>query len=65
MGSIPESEDPLSEGMATHSGILSWRIPWREEPGGLEGHSVTKSWTLLKQLGTRYIVVLDNFWHFL
>ena len=27
MGSIPGSEDPLEEGMATHSGILSWRIP--------------------------------------
>ena len=28
-------EDPLEEGMATHSGILAWRIPWTEEPGGL------------------------------
>ena len=27
-------EDPLEESMATHSGILAWRIPWREEPGG-------------------------------
>ena len=27
-------EDPLEEGMATHSSILSWRIPWTEEPGG-------------------------------
>ena len=25
-------EDPLEKGMATHSGILAWRIPWREEP---------------------------------
>ena len=29
-------EDPLEEGMATHSSILAWRIPWREEPGGLQ-----------------------------
>ena len=29
-------EDPLEEGTATHSGILSWRIPWTEEPGGLQ-----------------------------
>ena len=29
-------EDPLGEGMATHSSILAWRIPWREEPGGLQ-----------------------------
>ena len=29
-------EDPLEKGMATHSGILAWRIPWTEEPGGLQ-----------------------------
>ena len=28
-------EDPLEEGMATHSSILAWRIPWTEEPGDL------------------------------
>ena len=28
-------EDALEEGMATHSSILAWRIPWTEEPGGL------------------------------
>ena len=27
-------EDPLKKGMATHSSILAWRIPWTEEPGG-------------------------------
>ena len=27
-------EDPLEEGMVTHSSILAWRIPWTEEPGG-------------------------------
>ena len=27
-------EDPLEEGMATHSSILAWRNPWAEEPGG-------------------------------
>ena len=27
---------PLEEGMATHSSILAWRIPWTEEPGGLQ-----------------------------
>ena len=33
-------EDPLEEGMATHSNILPWEIPWTEEPGGLRsmGH---------------------------
>ena len=29
-------EDPLEEGMATHSSILAWRIRWTEEPGGLQ-----------------------------
>ena len=29
-------EDPLEKGMATHSSILGWRIPWTEEPGGLQ-----------------------------
>ena len=29
-------EDPLEEGMTTHSTIIAWRIPWTEEPGGLQ-----------------------------
>ena len=40
-------EDPLETGMATHSSILAWEIPWREDPGGLQsevsqriGHSL-------------------------
>ena len=33
---IPGGEDPLEEGMATHSSILAWRIPWIEEFGGLQ-----------------------------
>ena len=36
MGSIPDREGPLEEGMTTHSNILAWRIPWTEEPGGLQ-----------------------------
>ena len=31
-------EDPLEEAMATHSGVLAWRIPWTEEPGRLQGY---------------------------
>ena len=37
--------------MVTHSSILAWRIPWTEEPGGLQS-IVWKSWTGLKQLST-------------
>ena len=31
-----DQEDPLEKGMATHSSILAWRIPWTEEPDGLQ-----------------------------
>ena len=52
-------EDPLEKGVATHSSILAWRIPWAEKPGGLQSmgseeldttkavHWVSKSWTWL------------------
>ena len=32
----PGRDDPLEKGMATHSSIPAWRIPWTEEPGGLQ-----------------------------
>ena len=35
VGLISGLEDPLEEGMATHTSILAWRIPWSDEPGGL------------------------------
>ena len=40
VGSIPAWEDPLEKGKATLSSILAWKIPWTEEPGGLQrgGH---------------------------
>ena len=40
-------EDPLEEGMATHSNILTWRIPWTQEPGGLQSMELQKSQTQL------------------
>ena len=42
-------EDPLEEGMVTHSSILAWRIPWTEEAGGLQFVG-SQSQTRLKQL---------------
>ena len=36
LGSIPGLGRPLEKEMATHSSILAWKIPWREEPGGLQ-----------------------------
>ena len=38
-------EDPLEEEMATHSSILTWRILWTEEPGGLQSVGFQKSQT--------------------
>ena len=35
-GQSLSQEDPLEMGMATHSSILAWRIPWTEKPGGLQ-----------------------------
>ena len=38
-------EDALAEGMASHSNILAWEIPWTEEPGGLQSRGSQKSQT--------------------
>ena len=38
-------EDPWEKGMATHSSILAWKIPWTEEPGRLQSIGLQKSWT--------------------
>ena len=46
-----DGEDPLEKEMATHSSILAWRIPWTEEPGGLQSiHGVPQSRTRLNDL---------------
>ena len=41
-----DREDPLEKEMATHSSILAWRIPWMEEPGGLQSMGL-QSWAQL------------------
>ena len=38
-------EDPLEKEMATHSSILAWKIPWTEEPGGLQSIGLQESYT--------------------
>ena len=48
-GLIPGSGRSLEMGMATHSNILAWKIPWTEEPGGLQSMR-SQSWTQLRQL---------------
>ena len=50
---VQGGEKPLEEGMVTHSSIFTWRIPWTEEPGGLQsigsqrvGHEINISFVL-------------------
>ena len=46
-------EDPLENGMASHSSILAWKNPWTEEPGGLQAMGLQKSWTGLSMHAQR------------
>ena len=48
VGLISGLEDPLEEGIATHSSTLAWRIPWTEEPGELQSIGLQR--VRLKQL---------------
>ena len=43
VGLILGQEDPLEEGMATHSNILAWKIPGTEEPGGLQSMGLQRT----------------------
>ena len=53
-------EDPLEKEMATHSSVLPWRIPWTEEPGGLQSIGL-QSQTEPKQLSiAQHIAVFDT-----
>ena len=61
-------EDPLEKEMATHSSILAWRIPWREEPGrlqsvGLQDSDVTDqlSFLFLSNLHINYFIIISFF----
>ena len=47
-------EDPLKEGMATHSNMLAWRIPWIEERGGLYSSWGRKELDTTEQLSTQH-----------
>ena len=54
-------EDPLEEEMATHSSTLSWKIPWTEEPGGLQSMRSQKSRTRLNDFTFFLIYTLSHF----
>ena len=49
VGSLGQ-EDPLEEGMATHCSILGWRIPWTEEPGGLQSTGLQRESDMTERL---------------
>ena len=58
-------EDPLEESMATHSSVLPWRIPWTEEPGGLQCiglHRVEHDWCDLACTHTYSGNIFGYFW---
>ena len=52
-------EDPLEEGMATHSSTLAWRIPQTEEPGGLQSMASQRVGYDLGNLAHPYLILLD------
>ena len=54
----------LEEGIVTHSSILAWRIPWREEPGGLQSTGVQKVREDLRDLACREIKTV-SVWSYL
>ena len=57
--SIPGREEPLKEGMASHSGILLGESPWTEEPWGLAIiHGFAKSWTWLSNYAQQSLHIL-------
>ena len=53
-------EDPLEKGMATHSSILAWSIPWTEEPGGLQSMGVAKRWSLSYWHSIEYYIFVSH-----
>ena len=58
-------EDPLEKGMATHSSILAWRIPWTEEPGGLQSMGSQRAghnWVTNTHMNHREILLKCGFW---
>ena len=54
-------EDPLEEGMETHSSIFAWSTPWTEEPGRLQSIG-TQSWTRQKWLSMHVCTPKSNTW---
>ena len=60
-------EDPLEKGMATHSNILAWRIPWTEEPGRLQpmGSQIARHYRVTNTLYTRHTQPVQICWQWI
>ena len=57
-------EDPLEEGMATHSNILAWKIPWTEESGGLQSIELqSRTWLKWLSTPTHGAGTVKNIWY--
>ena len=52
-------EDPLEKEMESHSSILAWRIPWAEEPGGLQSMGSQKNRTELSKITTTNVYIYE------
>ena len=66
MSSIPGSgiPDSLEEGIAAHSGVLAWRIPWTEEPSGPQSMGLQRvryNWIQVKRLSTHVVATCFAF----
>ena len=59
-GSTLDQEDPLEQEMATYASILAWKIPWTEEPGGLQSMRL-QSWTQ-PSTQTEYTMKVGKVW---
>ena len=57
---IPGWEDPLKKETTTHSSILSWRIPWTEEPGTLQSIASQRVGHNPSDLAHRYVYLVKN-----
>ena len=55
-------EDPLEKEMATHSSILAWRMPWTEEPGGLQSMESQESDTTERLNNDYYSIWINCLW---
>ena len=55
-------EDPVGEGVVTHSSILAWRIPWTEEPGGLQFMGLQRVGHDWSDLAHKHCSSIFNFW---